>query len=85
MLGEVNHYTELLMNFFWLGGSFTFAILLGVVTEDIVSFVDGVRKGNFPVVADNHTLILNWNSYTLPLLRQISVGRKERGESVYTG
>lgn len=47
--------------------------------------VQGVRKGNFPVIADNHTLILNWNSYTLPLLRQISVGRKERGESIYTG
>ena len=38
-----------------------------------------VRKGNYPVVADNHTLILNWNAYTLPLLRQISVSRQERG------
>ncbi len=51
----------------------------------VICPVQGVRKGNFPVVADNHTLILNWNSYTLPLLRQISVGRQERGDSIYHG
>ena len=44
----------------------------------VCSLAQNVRKGNFPVVADNHTLILNWNAYTLPLLRQISVSRQER-------
>ncbi len=40
MLGEINPATDTVMNFFWLGGSFTFAVLLGVVTDDIVVFVE---------------------------------------------
>lgn len=46
--------------------------------EDITNYVAGVRDGNIPVEADNHTLILNWNDDTLPLLRQIAVSRRER-------
>lgn len=42
------------------------------------SLLQGVRKGNIPVEADNHTLILNWNNDTLPLLRQMAVSRQER-------
>ncbi|KAK9861239.1 hypothetical protein WJX84_011733 [Apatococcus fuscideae] len=78
VFGEVNKQTEQVMNIAWLGGSFTFAILLGVVTEDITNYVAGVREGNIAVEADNHTLILNWNDDTLPLLRQIAVSRRER-------
>ena len=40
VLGEINPATDTVMNFFWLGGSFTFAVLLGVVTDDITVFVD---------------------------------------------
>lgn len=40
VLGEINPATDTVMNFFWLGGSFTFAVLLGVVTDDIVAFVE---------------------------------------------
>ena len=49
-----------------------------VRAEDITNYVAGVRDGNIPVEADNHTLILNWNDDTLPLLRQIAVSRRER-------
>jgi hypothetical protein len=37
------------------------------------------------VVAANHTLVLNWNAQTVPLLRQIAINRAERGEGVYSG
>ena len=40
VLGETNQQTEALMNVAWLGGSFTFAILLGVVTEDITGYFE---------------------------------------------
>ena len=40
--------------------------------------LQGIRRGNIPVETDNHTLILNWNSDTLPLLRQMAVSRRER-------
>ena len=39
VIGEINHRTAHLMNILWLGGTFTFAIVLGVVTEDIVNHV----------------------------------------------
>ncbi len=44
-----------------------------------------MRGGNYGVVAANHTLILNWNDQTVPLLRQIAINRTERGEGVYSG
>ena len=39
VIGEVNAMTAHLMNILWLIGTFTFAIVLGVVTEDIVQTV----------------------------------------------
>lgn len=40
VIGEANQATEAVMNLSWLTGSFTFAILLGVVSEDITTYVD---------------------------------------------
>ena len=42
-------------------------------------------SGNHPVVATNHTLILNWNRETVPLLRQIALAKAERGHSAFNG
>ncbi|KAA6419289.1 MAG: hypothetical protein FRX49_10813 [Trebouxia sp. A1-2] len=85
VIGEVNAWTSNVMNFIWLIGTFTFAVVLAVVTEDIVATVLAIRKGNYPVVATNHTLILNWNSQTVPLLRQIAINKKEQAGPAYAG
>ncbi len=37
------------------------------------------------MVATNHTLILNWNSQTVPLLRQIAINKKEQAGAAYAG
>ena len=47
--------------------------------------MQAIRKGNYPVVAQNHTLILNWNAQTVPLLRQIAISKLEQGHGVYEG
>ena len=47
--------------------------------------VQAIRKGNYPVVVNNHTLILNWNSQTVPLLRQIAINKAEQGGNAYAG
>ena len=39
VLGEVNIPTTYVMNVLWLLGTFTFATLLGFITEDIVNYV----------------------------------------------
>ncbi|MCJ1468199.1 hypothetical protein MMC07_006827 [Pseudocyphellaria aurata] len=89
VIGEVNQWTSHLMNIMWLFGTFTFAIVLGVVTEDIVAHVvlrlQNIRSGNYPVITANHTLILNWNSQTVALLRQIAINKLERSADTYDG
>lgn len=42
-------------------------------------------SGNHPVVAANHTVILNWNRETIPLLQQIAICQLERGSSAFQG
>lgn len=42
-------------------------------------------SGNHPVVASNHTVILNWNRETIPLLRQIAICQLERGTEAFQG
>ena len=39
VIGEINHTTAHVMNILWMLGTFTFAITLGLVTEDIVNHV----------------------------------------------
>ena len=52
VIGEVNAWTSNVMNLIWLIGTFTFAVVLAVVTEDIVATVL-VSQSRFPlVVAD---------------------------------
>ena len=41
------------------------------------SWLQNIRKGNYPVVATNHTLVMGWNSQTVPLLRQIAINNAE--------
>ena len=58
-------------------GMFTFAILIGVVSDEIASKVDEVKTGNSKVYEQNHTVILNWNDQLIPLLKQIAVAKSE--------
>lgn len=44
-----------------------------------------LMSGNHPVVASNHTVILNWNRETIPLLRQIAICQLERGSAAFQG
>lgn len=47
--------------------------------------MQNIRSGNYPVVASNHTLVLNWNKQTVPLLRQIAINKLERSPGIYQG
>ena len=58
-------------------GMFTFAILIGVVSDEIASKVDEVKTGNSKVYERNHTVILNWNNQLIPLLKQVAVAKSE--------
>jgi len=60
-----------IINAVYLAGLLGFAVVLGIVTDDIGSAVAEVRGGNFAVAERNHTVVLGWNRTTLPILRQV--------------
>ena len=47
--------------------------------------LQNIKKGNYDVVAANHTLILGWNSQGISLLRQIAINKLERPNGSYDG
>lgn len=61
-----------LMNVMFLAGLFSFAVLIGIVSEEIKNSLKNVRIGNYPVVCANHTVLLNYNNQTPLLLRKIA-------------
>lgn len=79
VLGDVNWAATLINNLTYFLGTFTFALILGVITEDVSTRYARVREGNYPVDTRGHTLLLNWTPQLVPLLRQMQVAQKERG------
>jgi hypothetical protein len=66
-------------------GTFLFGAVIAIITQDIIERAEAIRHGIFPVVADNHTLILGWSSEVVPLLRQIAIHRREAEGSAFDG
>ncbi|KAK9797001.1 hypothetical protein WJX73_002827 [Symbiochloris irregularis] len=78
VLEETNVLAFILVNIIFLVGTFTFAVVLGVVSDDITTEVKAIRSGNYPVLTEGHILLLNWNRQTVPLLRQLALARQEQ-------
>lgn len=60
--GLMQRVVSLLMT---LGGMVIFAMLIGIISEDIGSFVDNLREGKSRVIVSNHTLILGQVKFIL--------------------
>ncbi|WIA39518.1 hypothetical protein OEZ86_005609 [Tetradesmus obliquus] len=76
---------DVVLHLVYLAGLFTFAVVLGIVTDDISTQVDKVRCGNYPVVERSHTVLLNWNHQTLPVLKQMALAHAESGGVLFSG
>ncbi|CAN0043401.1 unnamed protein product, partial [Choristocarpus tenellus] len=74
---ETTPLATVVTNCLYMTGLFTFSVFLGVIASEISSKVDEVEKGNFRVVDSGHTLILNWNRETVPILQQIALAKRE--------
>jgi hypothetical protein len=59
-------------------GLFVFAIIIGIISDEITAQVEEVKTGNNKVVESDHTVIVNWNSQLVPLLKQMAVAKSER-------
>ncbi len=58
------------LNLVHLASLFTFATLVGVVSEEISTAVEQVRAGNHKVPESGHTVLLGWDDRRTPLLLQ---------------
>ena len=54
----------------FFAGTFTVAVTLGFVCDDISSLVATVRNGNYQIVESGHMVILNVNERLRPVLNQ---------------
>ena len=59
-------------------GMFVFAVIIGIISDEIATKVEEVKTGNNKVIEKDHTVILNWNSQLVPLLKQMAVAKSER-------
>ena len=63
--------SRLISNLLYMIGVGTFAVLIGVVTGNISSAVDGLKVSNERALEVRHTVLVNWGDYTKPILRQL--------------
>lgn len=71
---EANLPSKLLLNLCFLTGVLTFAVVLGVVADEIHGVVASMDEGRIAVAEHNHTVVLHYNEQTGPLLRQVRNG-----------
>ena len=57
-------------------GLFVFAIIIGIISDEITAQVEEVKTGNNKVVESDHTVIANWNSQLVPLPKQMAVANR---------
>jgi ion channel POLLUX/CASTOR len=74
--GLMQRLVSLLMT---LGGMVIFAMLIGIISEDIGSFVDNLREGKSRVIVSNHTLILGQGDMLIPIIEQIALANESAG------
>lgn len=62
---------SIVANIIFVSGLLTFAVILGIVCDDISSIVEEVRSGNYEVLEEGHTIVLNSNKQLGSVLRQV--------------
>ncbi|KAG2440098.1 hypothetical protein HXX76_004212 [Chlamydomonas incerta] len=67
---------------------YTFATMVGLLTEDVRMTVEEIRSGNFPIPARDHTVLLDPTDdpqHLIAVLKQVLAARESRGQGVYAG
>lgn len=66
----------------FFAGTFTVAVTLGIVCDDISNLVSTVRNGNYQIVEKGHMVILNCNARLRPVLSQVHIHNGPASTSV---
>ncbi|GAX80772.1 hypothetical protein CEUSTIGMA_g8207.t1 [Chlamydomonas eustigma] len=62
----------LVVNVVFLMGLFVFAVLLGMIGEEVATQVMNLRSGTGEIRIRGHILLLNWNSSTMDIIDQLA-------------
>ena len=60
-----------LCSLIFFAGTFTVAVTLGIICNDVSTAVDTVRNGNYQIIEEGHMVILNINERLRPVLSQV--------------
>ncbi|GMH41923.1 hypothetical protein BSKO_09842 [Bryopsis sp. KO-2023] len=82
---EKNIPSTIVANLIFMSGLLTFAVILGIVCDDISSMVQDVRLGNYQVLEEGHTVVLNCNKQLGSVLRQMAIAKEERTVGTFKG
>ncbi|KAF8072886.1 Utp11 [Scenedesmus sp. PABB004] len=69
---ESNAAAYAVANAAFLVGLFSFAAILGIVSDEIKQGIRSSRSGNYTLRTSGHILLLNWTSTSCALIRQIA-------------
>eukprot|EP00798_Chlamydomonas_sp_ICE-L_P027650 gene27650-7289_t len=59
------------LNIIFLVGLLVFAVLLGMVGEEVASHINSLRSGKGHLHLSGHIVLLNWNQQVVPVISQI--------------
>jgi hypothetical protein len=68
--------------FISLGGVLVTAMLLGLISDAIGEYMDGLRQGRSDVIESGHTLILGRSDKLMEVIRQLSLANESEGGGV---
>jgi len=68
--------------FISLGGVLVTAMLLGLISDAIGEYMDGLREGRSDVMESDHTLILGRSDKLMEVIRQLSLANESEGGGV---
>lgn len=64
-----------------LGGIFLVSLFIGVLTNDLDSRVQELRKGRTRVIEEGHTVVLGWSEQIFSIVAQLAIAHQNRRNS----
>mmetsp|Transcript_17989 Transcript_17989/g.23847 ORF Transcript_17989/g.23847 Transcript_17989/m.23847 type:complete len:812 (+) Transcript_17989:61-2496(+) len=62
-----------------IGGMLVFALMIGIISDEISGRVDDLKEGKSRVIESNHTLMLGWSDKSLAIIEQIALANESEG------
>jgi len=65
-----------------IGGMLVFALVIGIVGDEISEKVDELKRGKSRVIEQGHVLILGWSDKTIAIIKELAIANESEGGGV---